>query len=382
MAETVERAVDGKIDVIVGTASSGISLATYLAQRFKLPIAYVRSSAKSHGKGKQIEGVVNEGARVLLVSDIMSTEQDIPTAVKALKENKNEIVYCIAIFSNNLGAIEKALDEEKVPSQSLTDLDTLLTVASVKRKISDAERRSVAEWMKNPAEWDARRRERLEKTMADNREKIAGILLKIKAVTLNAKTPYRFVSGILSPIYTDNRLLMSYPAEWRTVMESFANTIIDKIGMQNVDVIAGTATAGIPHAAYLSEYLGLPMVYVKSSKDDAGVEHFSVEGALKKDSRVVIVEDLISTGGSSINSVKAIREAGGIVDHCLAIFTYNMEKARIAFETERVALTALTDIGALVDVASRTGYIQPDEKEKVLEWAKDSAGWGKKMGFE
>jgi orotate phosphoribosyltransferase len=382
LKSTIERSIGREFDIVVGTASSGISLATYLASYFGLPMAYVRAAAKEHGKGKQIEGAIKEGMRAVLVSDIMSTEQDVPNAVKALKDAGVKVVYCITIFSNNLGAIEKSLEADDIPHSSLTDLKTLLVVASVKKRISRQDRDKVLEWMEDPEHWDAARRQKIEKMTVENKEKVAEVLLKIKAVTLNTKQPYRYKSGILSPIYTDNRLLMSHPKDWQKVMDAFINVIVDKIGLQNVDVIAGTATAGISHAAYLSERLHLPMVYVKSSTDEAGNTTYKVEGRVKKGDRVLVLEDLISTGGSSLSTVKAVREAGGTVDNCIAIFTYGMDKAKKAYDDEHVNILTLTDISTLIEVASRQDYIKPGEKQLVMEWTKDTSGWGKKHGFE
>lgn len=365
------------IDVIVGTASSGISLATYIGSRLKLPIAYVRSSAKDHGKGKQIEGVFKSGCRALLISDIMSTEESIPVSVRAIKEAGGEVIHCMTIFSNKLGIIEKFLEEEKIKYHSLTDLDTLLEVAIANKKISIDERNSVMEWITNPHEWDTVRKNRINKISEENKEKVAEILLKINAVTLNPTKPYRFVSGMLSPIYTDNRLLMSYPDEWQQVIDSFANVIVNHIGTQNIDAIAGTATAGISHAAYLAEIMHLPFVYVKSDVDQYG-KFTKIEGHIKKGDKVVVLEDLISTGGSSIATVNSVREYGAIVDYCLAIFTYEMQKSKEVFEKEKVNLIALTDMSTLVKVAAKKKYIKPEEEPIVLDWAKDPQEWTKK----
>ena len=382
LIEYIDKKVGKKnIDIVVGTAHSGISLATYLSQRLNLPMAYIRSSAKDHGKGKQIEGIFNEGNKTLVISDIMSTEQDIPISVEAIKSAGGKVVHCLTIFSNNLGIIEKFLQKEKIKYHSLTDLNTLLLVASIKKKISDMERESVIEWMKDPQNWDKTRRTKIEKILKENKEKIAEILLKIEAVTLNPKKPYRYVSGILSPIYVDNRLLMSHPDDWKEVIDSMTNTIISKIGIQNIDIIAGTATAGISHAAYLAEKLSLPMIYVKSQIDEHG-KFTRIEGHLKRGDKVLVVEDLISTGGSSISSAQAIREAGGIVENCLAIYTHEMDAAKKAFEDAKINLIALTDFSTLVKIAVKKNYIEREEEKIVLEWAKDTSGWGKKMGFE
>lgn len=366
------------IDVIVGTAHSGISLATYLARKLNLRMAYIRSSRKDHGKHKQIEGIFRKGDRALLLSDIMSTEMDIPISVKAIRRNGGKVVHCLTVFSNNLEIIENFLKRERIKYHSLTDLKTLLTVASIKKVISPNEKKIITEWMKNPEQWNKIRVNRIKKKMKENERKIAEILLKIKAVTLNLKNPYRYVSGILSPIYTDNRLLMSYPKEWKEVINSMVDIIVDQIGVQNVDVIAGTATAGISHAAYLAEELKLPMIYVKSKIEEHG-KFTRIEGKLERGKKVLIVEDLISTGKSSLSSAQAIRESGGIVENCLAIFTYGMKEAEKGFKEAGINLITLTDFNTLMDIAVEKNYIKPEEKEIILEWAEDPAGWEEKF---
>lgn len=369
------------INAIVGVGHSGISLATWLGERLKIPIAYTRSAAKDHGKGKLIEGILKNGCKALLISDIMSTETDIPAAVGAIKEINGKIVSCLAIFSNQLGIIEGFLNANDIKFYCLTDLETLLSVALDRNKISSEEVKQVKDWMSNPADWDRARRENMERFLVENKEKVAENLLKIGAVTLNTKTPYRFVSGILSPIYTDCRLLMSYPREWEEIINSMVSIIVNEIGMQNVDAIAGTATAGISHAAYIAKKLNLPMIYVKSKPEEYG-KQTKIEGIIKEGDKVLLVEDLISTGGSSIASAKTIREAKGVIEYCLSIFTYDMDAARKAFEQEGIKLIPLTNFATLIDVAAEQDYIKSEDKSMVLEWNKDSAGWGKKMGFE
>lgn len=362
------------IDIIVGTAHSGISLAAYLAQRLELPMAYVRTSVKQHGKLRQIEGTLVRDQRVLLLSDIMSTEKDIPLSVEAIRQVGAQIVYCITIFSNNLGIVENFLDKKRIKYHSLTDLETLLNISSSKNRISPIERRIILDWMKNPEDWDRLRKTRTEGMLDETREKTARILLEIKAVTLNTVEPYTFASGISSPIYTDNRLLISHPSKWRQVIDCFTSIIINKIGIQNVDIICGTSTAGIPHAAHLAEKLGIPMIYVKSKKDEHG--RFSrIEGHVKRNDKVLIIEDLVSTGRSVISSAKVIREAGGFVQYCLAIFTYGMKKSMEDLEKEKIELTALTDLKTLLDVAIRKEFIRPQEKETILKWLKDPENW-------
>lgn len=368
------------IDVIVGTAHSGISLATYLAQRFSLPMAYVRTVAKEHGTRRQVEGILKKGQKALLLSDIMSTERDIPMSVGAIKKVGAKITFCLAIFSNKLGIIESFLEQEKIDYQSLTDIITLLSVALREKRISSNERATVLEWMKNPNTWNTLRKTKIGKILSKSKQKVSGTLLEINAVVLNTATPYKFASGILSPVYTDNRLLMSYPERWKEVIDSFTTIIIDKVGIQNVDVICGTCTAGIPHAAYLAEKLGLPMIYVKSKKDEFG--KFSIiEGKLERGNKVLIIEDLVSSGGSSISAAKIIREAGGIVETCLAILTYGMKDSKKNFKREEIELITLTDLQTLLAEAIKQKYMKQDEQKAILEWVENPSLWSEKWNL-
>jgi orotate phosphoribosyltransferase len=215
--------------------------------------------------------------------------------------------------------------------------------------------------------------------MNDFERDVADILLEIRAVTLSPSKPYRFVSGILSPIYCDNRLLMSYPEKRKKIMDYFVDVI--KRRKLEFDVVAGIASSGIPHAAWLAERLDKPMIYIRKKEKEHGKENL-IEGKLEKGQKVVIVEDLISTGSSSINGVEAVRNAGGIVECCLAIFTYGMGKAAEGFRNAGCEIVALSNFSALIEVAGKKNYIRPEERAKALEWNKDPQNWGKKMGFE
>ncbi|MEX0616584.1 MAG: orotate phosphoribosyltransferase [Candidatus Woykebacteria bacterium] len=209
-------------------------------------------------------------------------------------------------------------------------------------------------------------------------EEVAKILLKIKAVELRPNKPFKYVSGILSPIYTDNRLLMSHPKERRRVVELLANKV-KKIGKP--DVIAGTATAGIPHAAWIAEKLNSPMIYTRSQVKVHGKGR-QVEGELKKGQSVIIVEDLVSTGKSGLETLAVIKEAGGKCKDVVAIFSYELPQSFENYKKAKANLNVLCTLKELVDVAIKTSYIKEKDKEIVLDWAKDPVGWGRRAGFE
>lgn len=373
--------IDSKIgresfDIVVGSGHSGISLATFISERLKLPMAYVRSSAKEHGKKKFIEGIITKGQRALLISDIFGTEGHVENSVKVLQGNGTNIVHVLAIFDLKLKGVTNFLKEKNIKFHVLTDLETLLNVAYSKKEISLIEQKEILNWLSNPVEWNNLRTEFTEKNIEKINQDIARELLDIQAVTLSPNKPYKFSSGILSPIYCDNRLWMSYPKQWEILINSMVNVLIHKIGVLNIDVIAGTSTAGISHASYLAERLNLPLIYVKSKIEQHG-KFSQIEGELKPNQRVLLIEDLISTGGSSITCVDAIRKAGGVVNQCMAIFTYELAKSIENFENQNVTVIPLTNFSTIVSVAVDNGYLKPDEKELVLAWKEDPESWGK-----
>lgn len=203
-------------------------------------------------------------------------------------------------------------------------------------------------------------------------EHVAKILLTLNAVTLNPKKPFRYASGILSPVYTDCRVLMAYPQKRREIRDLYID-IINKEGV-SFDVVAGTATAGIPHAAWIADKLNLPMVYVRGKAKDHGKENL-MEGIIKPGQKAIIIEDLVSTGESAINSVNAVRAAGGQISHVFSIITYGMKKAEENFKANNLKLVSLTTFSEVVSIAQSSGQINDEEKQIILEWIKDPTSW-------
>lgn len=210
-------------------------------------------------------------------------------------------------------------------------------------------------------------------------ETVAKILLELNAVTLSPKKPYRYVSGLLSPIYTDCRVLMAYPDKRRLIRDFYTETI-EKSGV-SFDVVAGTATAGIPHAAWIADKLNLPMVYVRGKAKDHGKENL-IEGIIKNGQKAIVIEDLVSTGESAINSTKAVRSAGGEVSHVFSIITYGLQKAQQNFADNNLNLISLTTFENVAEQAQNLNYINKEDLQIILDWTSDPTNWGKKMGFE
>lgn len=199
----------------------------------------------------------------------------------------------------------------------------------------------------------------------DLQTEITRHLLDIEAVQIRTEDYFTWTSGIKSPIYCDNRLTMSYPVVRRKIVEGFVE-LLEKNNWEP-DNIAGCATAGIPHAAWLSERLNLPMVYVRSSPKGHGKGN-QIEGKISPGQKIAVIEDLISTGGSSLEVVRALREAGAEVLGVLAIFSYGLEKAKESFKAEKVPVYTITGYDFLLDMLEKENKITDAEKNELKSW--------------
>ena len=205
-----------------------------------------------------------------------------------------------------------------------------------------------------------------------NQNELARVLLSINAVRLNPVTPFQFSSGLLSPIYCDNRLIISHPKERQQITQAFLE-VIHRLSL-DIDVVAGTATAGIPHAAWLAAALNKPMIYIRSKPKTHGTGS-QIEGQLTAGQRVLLIEDLISTGGSVINAVEAIRKAKAIVTDALCIFTYGLEVAQQNLANASLRYHALTDFHALCTVAVEQQLIKKENLPSLTQWQSNPKSW-------
>ena len=207
----------------------------------------------------------------------------------------------------------------------------------------------------------------------DIKKQFAQKLMDIRAIKLQPNDPFTWASGWKSPIYTDNRKTLGHPS-----LRSFVKLELCHVIQENfpeADAVAGVATGAIAQGALVAEELGLPYCYVRPKPKDHGMGN-QVEGEIKKGSKVIVVEDLISTGGSSLKAVAALREYGVEVIGMVASFTYGFPVAEEAFREANVKLITLSDYNAVVEQAAETGYIKEEEKAVLAEWRKDPSVWG------
>lgn len=203
---------------------------------------------------------------------------------------------------------------------------------------------------------------------------VAAQLLEIQAIKLNSENPFTWSSGWKSPIYCDNRLSLSYPALRSYIKEQLAEAI--KENFQEAACIAGVATAGVPQGALVADVLDLPYIYVRPKPKDHGMGNL-IEGKIEKGKKVVLVEDLISTGGSSLKAAQALQEAGFVVLGMVAIFTYGFDVASKNFNDAKIPLVCLSDFNWLVKEAVAKKYISEDQLSHIQSWRKSPETWGK-----
>jgi len=214
-------------------------------------------------------------------------------------------------------------------------------------------------------------------------KRVATNLLNKKAVMVKMDPPFTWVSGIKSPVYCDNRKMISFPEERKMVVDAFKEVLNTRVAsgeMQMPDVIGGTATAAIPWAAFLAYEMGLPMVYIRPEAKEHGAGK-QVEGMLEAGQRVLIVEDLISTGGSSVKAAEAVVKERGQVTDIFSIVSWELPKAQALFAEAGLKFTNLTGFTDIIALARDRGDITSEQYEVVMDFKNDTAGWGGKHGF-
>jgi len=338
-------------ELIVCPTLGSLPLATMAATALDLPMAYLRPKPKEHGRKRQVEGVMKPGVWALLLYDELTIDTPVQDAKEIIAAHDGIVTEALGLLGDDdqsglcltTHAAVRAVIADGAPAASLPPLATALPVPSSER-------------------------------LARTRERVAEILLSVGAVSVNVAQPFRYASGILSPIYTDNRLLISHPAEWGEVIAGYVDALAMVTAQQPVDVLAGAATAGVPHGARLAEASGYPMAFIDLSENDGQLSGRAY-GRLNSGDHVVIIEDLVTTGKSVFESVAALRERGAIVDWCLAIFTYDPANISQILKAEGLGFTALSDITTLLAVGIQSGTLTETDRAAVMEWLQDPKAW-------
>ncbi|RME16126.1 MAG: orotate phosphoribosyltransferase [Bacteroidetes bacterium] len=209
-------------------------------------------------------------------------------------------------------------------------------------------------------------------TNKETSHKVAEYLLQIKAINLNTKKPFEWSSGLLSPIYCDNRIILSYPTLRTYIRQQFVDTINENFGKP--DVIAGVATGGIAHGVLVAQEFGLPFIYVRPEPKKYGLSN-AIEGYAEKGQSVIVIEDLISTGSSSLKVIEHLKNHGCIIKGMISIFTYNMKTAQDTFKKNKLQVLSLSNFDDLLQIALEKEYITDEDYHQLKEWHKDPEKW-------
>jgi orotate phosphoribosyltransferase len=209
-------------------------------------------------------------------------------------------------------------------------------------------------------------------------EKLAEAALKIGAIRINTDNPFTWASGYRMPVYNDNRLLLGNADHRLLIAQGFQSLLEEK--KIKADVIAGTATAGIPPATTLADLIKMPLIYVRSAPKKHGMQN-QIEGVLTESQNVIVIEDLVSTGGSALNAVETIRSSGGQVQHCFCIFTYGFPEAEEKFAQSDCQLHALLTLEQLIDFDAKTGALTGAQIALLRSWLQSPFEWGESYGF-
>jgi len=204
-------------------------------------------------------------------------------------------------------------------------------------------------------------------------EKVAGLLLGIAAIRIDTEEPFTWASGWKSPIYCDNRLTLSYPSIRSYIRDELSILVKEKF--DGTEAIAGVATAGIPQGVLVADCLGLPFMYVRSKAKDHGLTN-RIEGKITRGQKVVVIEDLVSTGGSSMNAIEALQHSGVEVLGMASIFSYGFKKAEDLFRGKGISTHSLSNYDTLIDVALKENYVKAAEVDQLKLWRIDPAHWG------
>ncbi len=206
--------------------------------------------------------------------------------------------------------------------------------------------------------------------------KVAEYLLQIKAVKLSPQKPFQWSSGLISPIYCDNRIILSYPSLRTFIRQQFVDSINENFGKS--DVIAGVATGGIAHGVLVAQEFGLPFVYVRPEPKKHGLSN-AIEGYIEKGQSVIVIEDLISTGGSSLRAIEHLKEFGCSVKGMISIFTYNFKVAQETFKKNKLQVHSLSNFDTLIQIALEKEYISEKDFEQLKAWHKDPETWSEQV---
>jgi orotate phosphoribosyltransferase len=259
----------------------------------------------------------------------------------------------------------------------LTNLDTLLDVGVSEERLSSSDRDVVTAWRSSPKEWDRSQKDDF-RSLEQCKQAVAKMLFESEAVQIRTNPPFDYASGGKGPIYTDNRILLGRPLDREFIIQTMTDLVAREIGIQNIDCIGAIATAGISFSNALADALKLPMVIVNSTAPNHGLKS-KIDGKMTPGLRVLLLEDLVNRGGSTLKAMTILRSAGAIVGHCMALFTYGLKDTQAKFDEHALRLITLSDLDTLLQVGVDENLISQADRELVQDWANEPHAWSERF---
>jgi len=366
---------EGGFDIVAGT---DIPLTTCVQQYFHVPMCYVRKEAKDHGLRLPIEGAeIRPGQRVVFVEDVFSTGESTAEAVKSITSAGGVVDLCAVICDFQINSASQNLSKLGVTVRGATTMDRIFDYGLSHNRISTLNQRHCQYWRHDPMNWTEMYKNKMLYSDEQISKEMARIILGIEAVTIHPDG-IRYASGTISPVYTNLRKLIGFPVQRERVAQ-LATAVIDKhIGFDNFDSVAGVPSAGEPLATDIATMLGIPLIRILKKPNFEGRQY---EGNLRLGTRILLVEDLISTFGSAVEAIEPMRVNGAKVEHCIAIVDYQMKKSAENIKKCKVDVKVMTYFPVIIEEAALLNEEITSQKEMLLDWGTDHENWAKKHGI-
>ena len=358
-------------DVFAGLSPVGIPFTYLIANKLKMPMIYVRDKEINSIDGRySVEGIIKENDKIILLINEMRSGNRIIDAIKILHKRGAKVIGCVSLIDYNLCDKSK-FDELGVKCSSLFNLNDVLNLGLV----TEEQKQSITEWKNNYDAWVVHQKNKLEDKIKEIKKNVIEIFINLGLVEFHLSNPLKF-KHIYSPVIIDTKKLLSYPAERDFVFNSMLELLKEKINFDKIDLIVGEASSGIAPATWIAENLRKPMIYVH---DDSDTFSDIIEAKIKNNDHVLLVDDVIGTGGGTLNAIQRIEQLGGVVRNFASIVDYGLMHAKQLLGYENVMINSVITLEELLEAAEEQSLITEEEKQVVLDWMQDPFTWSQKL---
>jgi len=371
LIEAISSKFDHNYDLLAGLSPVGIPFTYLVANKLKMPMIYVRDREINSIDGRySVEGITKEDDRIILFTNEVRSGRRILDAIKILKKRGAKIVGCVSLLDYGLCDKTK-FSEENIELISLFNIDDVLNLES----LTTEQKQSISEWRTDYDAWVVHQREKMENKIKQIKKDVIEVFINLGLVEFHISNPLKF-RQVYSPVIIDTKKLLSYPAERDFVFNAMLELLKEKINFDKVDLIVGEASSGIAPATWIAENLRKPMIYVH---DDGDSMSDIIEAKIKNNDHVLLVDDVIGTGGGTLNAIQRIEQLGGVVRNFASIVDYGLAHAKQLLRYENIVINSVITLSELLDAAEDQQLISEEDKQVVLDWIQDPFEWSKKL---